>query len=67
MGWREAGGIGDQGVGIRNQWRGSAGAASGSGEEWEEAVRVLLRLTHAPESLRARIHAMLAVELRFGA
>lgn len=35
-------------------------------ESWEEAVRARLSATRAPESLRARIHAMLAVELRLG-
>jgi hypothetical protein len=35
-------------------------------ELWEERLRARLNATRAPESLRARIHAMLAVELRLG-
>jgi hypothetical protein len=36
-------------------------------ERWDRDVREVLGWTRAPESLRARIQAMLAVEARSGA
>jgi hypothetical protein len=43
-----------------------AAAERGSEERWLAAVRTELRRVQAPEGLRARIGAMLAVEQRFG-
>ena len=42
------------------------GACPRAEEPWLVAVRATLRATRAPESLRARIGAMLAVEHRLG-